>query len=56
MDVSDVNLEPDLTYLEYPIRVLDLKDRVTWKRLSSFIKYSGTNTQKKKQPGRLKVS
>jgi hypothetical protein len=23
MDVSDVNLEPDLTYSEYPIQVLD---------------------------------
>jgi hypothetical protein len=26
MDVSDVNLEPDLTYSEYPIQVLDQKD------------------------------
>jgi hypothetical protein len=23
MDVSEANLEPDLTYSEYPIRVLD---------------------------------
>jgi hypothetical protein len=27
--VTDVTLEPDLTYLEHPIRVLDQKDRVT---------------------------
>ena len=32
MDISEVNLEPDLTYSEYPIRVLDQKDRVTRKR------------------------
>jgi hypothetical protein len=29
MDVADVNLEPDLTYSEYPIRVLDQKDQIT---------------------------
>jgi hypothetical protein len=38
MDVSDVNLEPDLTYSEYPIRVLDQKDRVTRKRTLKFYK------------------
>jgi hypothetical protein len=38
MDVSDVNLEPDLTYLECPIRVLDQKDRVTRKRTLNFYK------------------
>jgi hypothetical protein len=27
--VTDVTLEPDLTYLEHPIRVLDQKGRVT---------------------------
>jgi hypothetical protein len=29
IDVVDVALEPDLTYLEHPIRVLDQKDRIT---------------------------
>ena len=29
IDIGDVELEPDLTYAEYPIRVLDQKDRVT---------------------------
>jgi hypothetical protein len=32
IDVVDVALEPDLTYSEHPIRVLDQKDRVTRKR------------------------
>jgi hypothetical protein len=36
MDVFDVNLEPDLTYSEYPVRVLDQKDRVTRKRTLKF--------------------
>jgi hypothetical protein len=38
MDILDVNLEPDLTYSEYPIRVLDQKDRVTRKRTLKFYK------------------
>ena len=38
MDISEVNLEPDLTYSEYPIRVLDQKDRVTRKRTLEFYK------------------
>jgi hypothetical protein len=29
IEVADVTLEPDLTYSEHPIRVLDQKDRVT---------------------------
>jgi hypothetical protein len=29
IEVTDVTLEPDLTYSEQPIRVLDQKDRVT---------------------------
>jgi hypothetical protein len=38
MDVVDVNLEPDLTYLEHPVRVLDQKDRITRKRTLKFYK------------------
>jgi hypothetical protein len=30
VDVTDVALEPDLTYSEYPIRVLDQKDNYRW--------------------------
>jgi hypothetical protein len=29
IDIMDVILEPDLTYSEHPIRVLDQKDRIT---------------------------
>jgi hypothetical protein len=43
IDVVDVALEPDLTYSEHPIRVLDQKD-------------SGTSIPKMKLPGRLKTS
>jgi hypothetical protein len=38
IDVTDVTLEPDLTYSEHPIRVLDQKDRITRKRVLKFYK------------------
>jgi hypothetical protein len=38
IDVVDVALEPDLTYSERPIRVLDQKDRITQKRTLKFFK------------------
>jgi hypothetical protein len=38
MEVTDVVLEPDLTYSEHPIRVLDQKDRVTRRKILKFYK------------------
>jgi hypothetical protein len=38
IDVVDVTLEPDLTYSEHPIRVLDQRDRITRKRTLKFYK------------------
>jgi hypothetical protein len=38
VEVSDVNLESDLTYSEYPYRVLDQKDRVTQRKIIKFYK------------------
>jgi hypothetical protein len=38
IEVTDVALEPDLTYSEHPIRVLDLKDRITRRRTLKFYK------------------
>jgi hypothetical protein len=36
MDVANVNLEPDLTYSEHPIRVLNQKDRITRRSLKFY--------------------
>jgi hypothetical protein len=36
IEISDVNLGPDLTYMEYPIKVLDLKDQVTQRKAIKF--------------------
>jgi hypothetical protein len=38
INMVDVSLEPDLTYSEHPIRVLDQKDRITRKRTLKFYK------------------
>jgi hypothetical protein len=37
-EVTDVALEPDLTYSEHPIQVLDLKDRITRRKILKFHK------------------
>jgi hypothetical protein len=56
VEVTDVVLEPYLTYSEHPIRVLDQKDRITGEKLSSFIRYSGTDIPKMRLHGKLKTS
>jgi hypothetical protein len=38
IEVTDVALEPDLTYSEHPIRVLDQKGRITRRRTLKFYK------------------
>jgi hypothetical protein len=38
IEVLDVTLEPDLTYSERPIRVLDQKDMITRRRTLKFYK------------------
>jgi hypothetical protein len=38
IEVTDVVLEPDLTYSEHPIRVLDQKDRITRRKTLKFYK------------------
>jgi hypothetical protein len=48
IEILDVNRGPDLTYLEYSIKVLDQKDRSLEEKLSNFTSYSGTNPMKMK--------
>jgi hypothetical protein len=38
VEVSDVNLEPDLTYSEHPIKIVDQKERVTRRKTTKFYK------------------
>jgi hypothetical protein len=56
IEVTDVVLEPDLTYSEHPIRVLIKRTGLPGEKLSSFIRYSGTSILKMKLLGKLKTS
>jgi hypothetical protein len=38
IEVTDVSLDPDLTYSEHPIQVLDQRDRITWRKTLKFYK------------------
>jgi hypothetical protein len=38
IEVTDVALEPDLTYSEHPIRILDQKDKTTRRKTLKFYK------------------
>ena len=43
VDVPDVQIGPDLTYQEYPVRVLDQKERSTRHRTIKFYKIQWSN-------------
>ena len=38
IEIEGVELEPDLSFVEYTVRILDQKDRVTRKRTIKFYK------------------
>jgi hypothetical protein len=56
IDVVDVTLEPDLTYSEHPIRVLDQKDRVTRRRTLKFYNIQWNQHTEDEATWRLKTS
>jgi hypothetical protein len=41
----EIEIEPDLSYQEHPVRVLDQKERSTWPSRSECIKFSGVTIQ-----------
>ena len=55
IEQQEIFVEPDLSYDENPIKVLDQKERSTRKRWLKYIKFSGIITLRKKPPGTLKV-
>jgi hypothetical protein len=54
IEVTDVALEPDLTYSEHPIESWIKRTELPEGKLSSFTRYSGTNTRKMKLLGKLR--
>jgi len=43
VQLDDIEFQPDLSYQEYPIRILDEKDRVTRRRSTKFFKVQWSN-------------
>ena len=43
VDTSNIHIEPDLTFEERPVRVLDQKQRVTRKKTITFYKVQWSN-------------
>ena len=43
IDTEKLQLEPDLVYPEYPIKIVDHKTRVTWNQTSDFYKVQWSN-------------
>ena len=56
VEVEGVELEPDLTYSEYPIRVWIRKIVLLEGGQSSSTRYNGINIQKKKLLGNPKIT
>jgi hypothetical protein len=50
-----IKIEPDLSYAEQPIQILDTKERVTRRKRLRCIRSCGTIILKKKPPGKLKI-
>jgi hypothetical protein len=55
IEVTDVVLEPDLTYSEHPIRVWIKRTILPGEKLSSSTRYSGTNILKMRLHGKPKT-
>jgi hypothetical protein len=47
-----IEIEPDLTYIEHPMRILDIKERSTRRKPSKCTRFNGTIIRKKKQHGK----
>ena len=55
IDQQEILVEPDLSHIEYPLRILDRKERGTRRKVVKCIKFSGLITLKKNPPGRRKI-
>jgi hypothetical protein len=51
----ELQIEPDLSYQEHPVRVLDQKERSTRQGQSECIRFNGATIQKNRLRGRLKI-
>ena len=55
IDQQKISVELDLSYSEEPLKILDIKERSTRRKVVKCIKFSGIITLKKKPPGRPRI-
>jgi hypothetical protein len=55
IEQDKIIVKPDLSYEEYPVKVLDCKERKRDDNQSRCTRYSGVITQRLKQHGRLRT-
>ena len=51
VEIEGIPLQPDLTYIEHPIKILDEKERVTRNNVVKFYKVQWKTTQRVKPRG-----
>jgi hypothetical protein len=54
--MEDLDAKKDLSYQEYPIKILETSERVMGTRMSKCARYNGVTTLRKKQLGKGKKS
>ena len=55
VEQQEILVEPDISYVEYPLKDLDQKERDTQRKVVKCIKFIGIIILKKKPPGRLNI-
>jgi hypothetical protein len=56
VQLEDIQMENDLTYKEYPVKIMDVSERVTRVRSSECAKCSGVITPRKRQLGKERMN
>ena len=55
IEQQDLEVEPDLSYVEYPMKMVDIKERSTQREKLECTRFSGTITLRKKLLGKLRT-
>jgi hypothetical protein len=56
MSLEELTISKDLTYQEYPVKILDTSEKVTRKIATRCAKYSGVTIPKTKPHGKKKIN
>ena len=52
--LEELNMKEDLTYKEYPVKILETAERVTRSKVIRMCKFNGMDTQRKRLLGKEK--